>query len=234
MLLRVLFVAVLLSALAETIVHGVHALAQAAVHRRALIAVHEEIAAATTRASDAVAAAIAAGSDPRTVDPVPPPPVPACRLYTRRGCAIEGVATISFALPAVSASAVPSPCPSGACNSYAQENDTVDEGRIQARIAARAVAENGVPLAARVAYVTFRTWRDAPYVALAGESDGANAAVGGAFDLGDDGGTTSVGGAPGTLIDVVYENAFSKKTMPANVWRSRAQAARAKPEPWSP
>lgn len=226
MLLRTLFALLLFVALAETIVHGMHALAQALLHRQALVGVHDEIASATTAARDALARAIAAGGDPRSPNPSPPPPALTCRLHIGSVCALAGRATIAFLPPR---SPAPSPCPSDACSVYEQENDSIAEGRIGATIAAQALANNGAVLASRIQYVVFRTLRVAPYAATAGDTD----ATSGAPAPGDDAGAAPFGAAPGTLIDVVFENAATGATMPANVWHAQTESQRAPPE-WKP
>ena len=225
MLLRTLFALLLFAALAETIVHGIHALAQVTLHRQALLAVHGEIASATTAARDALARAIAGGADPRSPDPSPLPPTTICRLHIGSVCALAGRATIAFSSPGPA----PSPCPSDACSVYEQENDSVAEGRIDATVVAQALSNDGDVLASRVHHVTFRTLRVAPYAAMAGEGDATSAAS----LAGDDAGAAPIGAAPGTLIDVLYENARTGATMPANVWHAQAEAQRASRR-WKP
>jgi hypothetical protein len=229
-LLRTIFALVLFAALAETLVHGVHALAQTVLRRQALLAVHDEIAAATTAARDAIARDIAAGGDPRSPDPMPPSPSPTCRLHVQRACALEGIATISFAIPP---SATPSPCPSSACSVYEQENDSIDEGRVDATISAQAKSAAGDVLAMRSTRLTFRTLRVSPYAALAGQADGSLTA-GEGTEAGDDAGAAPNGAAPGTLIDVLYENAVTGATIPANVWHSQVESPETKRPAWSP
>jgi hypothetical protein len=229
LLLRTIFALMLFAALAETMVHGVHALAQIALRRQALLAVHDEIAVSTTAARDAIAKAIEAGGDPRSPDPVAPSPSPTCRLHLQDACALEGIATISFAIPP---SAMPSPCPSGACTVYEQANDAVDEGRVDVTISAQATTAGGAVLASRSARLTFRTLRESPYAALAGQADGSIAA--GDTVPGDDAGAAPKGAAPGTLIDVLYENAVTGATIPANVWLSQVESRNARRPAWSP
>ncbi len=215
MLLRTLFALVLFTALAETALHGVHALAQAAVRREALVAVRAEIAGATGAARDAVAQAIMAGGDPRRLDPQPPPPLAGCRVRVGDACALQGRATVGFALEPTA-----SPCPQSGCVVYEQGNDAVVEGRIEATIAAQALAPSGAVLASRVQKVVFRTLRVPPYAALAGQSD-ATAAAGAP---GDDAGAAPTGASPGTLVDVIYQNAVTGAAIPANVWRATAES----------
>lgn len=234
MLLRTLFVTILLAALAEAIVGGVHALAQAALRRQALVAVHDELLAGATLARSAVAQAIENGADPRRLVPVAPSPIPECRLRVGDACAIQGVARIAFDAPGLGGGASPSPCPSGACTIYEQENDAVWEGRIGATISADALGPNGALLASRRSRVTFRTMRAPPYAAPAGYADASTGDVNGPLQTGDDGGSAGGLSAPGTLIDVLYQNALTGAAMPANVWRSQVQSGIATSRPWSP
>lgn len=231
MLLRTLFLLTMLSALAETFVHGVHALAQATLRREAATAVRAELLSATTQARDAVARAIEAGGDPRKLVPVVPALAPVCRLRIRGRCAIEGVAKIAFDAAAAGSPGTPVPCPSSDCTIYLQANDAVAEGRIAATIRAQALAATGAVLAARTARVSFRTLRVEPFATLAGQQD---VSMPGITVPGDDGGAAPYDAAPGTLIDVRYENAVTGASVPANVWRSQVQSEEAPPPPWFP
>lgn len=234
MLLRTLFVTLLVAALAEAIVHGVHALAQTALRRQALAAVRDETLSGTTRARGAVARALAAGADPRRFAPVAPSPAAQCRLHAGGGCAIEGRSQIAFDSPALGGGESPSPCPGGACAIFEQENDAVQEGRIAATVLAEAIGPNGALLASRRTRVTFRTMRVAPYAVPAGHADASAADVEGPLQTGDDGGSAGGPGAPGTLVDVLYQNAITGATIPANVWRSQLQSGNPASQPWSP
>jgi hypothetical protein len=229
-LLRTLFLIALFAVVAETVVHGAHALAQIALRRTAANAVAREFESATTEVQRTLAAAIAAGGDPQNLVLAAPAPAATCVLASASGCALEGRSTISLS---ATASPAATPCANGACTVYVQNDDAVDEGRVRATIAAQALAPNGAVLAQRSDAVTFRTFRVAPYAALAGSLDGSLLRLAGAGD-GDDGGAVPNGTAPGSLIDVVYQNRASKKTMPANVWGSLVQQAGTVPEAWSP
>ncbi|MGA8533283.1 MAG: hypothetical protein WB615_04165 [Candidatus Tumulicola sp.] len=229
MLLRSLFALTLFAAIAETMLHGVHALAQSVLRRQALLAVHDELAASTTAARDAIARAIEAGGDPRAPNPIPPATSAVCRLRVGRGCALKGTATIAFA---VQATGTPSPCPDGRCTISEQPNDSVAEGRVDAVVAAQATSTTGAVLAARSQRLTFRTLREAPYAALAGQADETVPSDGTA--AGDDAGAAPKGAAPGTLIDVLYENAATGATMPANVWQAQVEVSPANRAAWSP
>jgi hypothetical protein len=229
MLLRALFIAALFAAVAETVVHGASALAQIALRRAAASSLQRQFESSATATQRALAAAVRAGGDPQHLEPVAPEPSATCVLASASGCALEGRAAVTFASPLPSAT----PCAADACTIYVQDNDAVGEGRVAATIAVEAVAPNGAVLAARSAAVNFRTFRVAPYAALAGSLDGSLLRLSGAGP-GDDGGAVPNGTAPGSLIDVVYENRTTKKTMPANVWRSQVQGPGVTPEAWSP
>lgn len=229
MLLRTLFVLMLFAALSETIVHGAHALAQGLLRREAAVAVRQELAAATAQSRESIAAAIAGGADPRDVLPVAPSPAATCAIATAAGCALQAKATIAFSLAAATAS----PCPGGGCTIYEQDNDAVMEGRVIADVTAEASSASGTILASRDARLTFRTWRVAPYAALTGTLDESLEALAPA-GAGDDGGAVPNGTAPGTLIDVLYENQRTGATIPANVWHTEIQRQAVIPSAWSP
>jgi hypothetical protein len=229
-LIRTLFIVALFGVVAETIVHGANALAQVALRRAAASSVQRQMESATTEVQRALAQAIEAGGDPQNLDPTVPAPKATCVLAAAAGCALEGRSVVTFASdPLPSAS----PCPAQRCTIYLQDDDAVGEGRVTASIAAQARAANGVVLASRDETVTFRTFRVAPYAALAGSLDASLLRLSGAGE-GDDGGAAPDGTAPGSLIDVLYENRTTKKTMPANVWRSQVQRPGTTPEAWSP
>jgi hypothetical protein len=230
-LLRTLFVLVLFTALSETIVHGAHALAQSLLQREAAMATRQELAATATQARAAIAAVIASGVDPRDAVPAAPSPVATCVVTAATdGCALEATATIAFS---ASAPSTASPCPSDGCTIYEQNNDAVTEGRTTADVTAKAVTSSGAILAARSQRLVFRTWRVAPYAALGGAVDESLEGVGQA-GAGDDGGAVPNGTAPGTLIDVLYENQRTGATMPANVWHPEIQTQAVTPPVWSP
>jgi hypothetical protein len=229
-LLRTLFIVALFAVVAETVVHGAHALAQIGLRRSAASGVQRQFESATTAVQRTLAAEIEAGADPQNLAPVAPAPAATCVLAAANGCAVDGRATISFT---TAASPSATPCASGECTIYVQDNDAVDEGRVRATIAVQSLSPKGAVLASRSEAVTFRTFRVAPYAALAGSLDGSQFRLAGSGD-GDDGGAVPNGTAPGSLIDVVYENRGTKKSLPANVWRSRVQSFGAAPEAWSP
>lgn len=229
MLLRTLFVLVLFTALSETIVHGAHALAQSLLRQQAALAVRQELAAATVQARESVAGAIAAGADPRDAVPAAPSPSATCAVAAASGCALFAEATIAFSAAVASAS----PCASDGCTIYEQDNDAVTEGRVLAHVSAEASGADGTILAARDQRLTFRTWRVAPYAALTGALDESLEALAPA-GAGDDGGAVPNGTAPGSLIDVLYENQRTGATIPANVWLPESQRQTAVPSAWSP
>jgi hypothetical protein len=229
MLLRTLFVLVFLMAIAETIVHGAHALAGALLGRQASIALQTSLADAVATAQETVAGAIEAGGDPRALSPVAPSPAPTCVLQTQKTCGLFGETSIAFQPPAATAS----PCPSAACAAYAQGNDAVDEGRIDAVITVQIVTSNGAVLASRSGRAAFRTLLVAPYAVAAGNGDDSLASVANA-GTGDDAGTVPLRTAPGTLIDVLYQNRVTGQTMPANVWNPQAPGSSAAAPAWAP
>jgi hypothetical protein len=231
MLLRSLFVLLLFFALAETMVHGAHALAQVILRRAAASAVHDALTTATFAAQGAIAAAIAAGADPRSVTPIAPSPSATCVASGQAGCAIEAGAAVRFA---AIAQATPMACASDGCAVYEQGNDAVAEGRIGATLSAQAFSPSGAVLARRTQTVVFRTWRVAPYAALSGSADGSLGAFN-ASAAGADAGEVPAGTAPGTLIDVLYQNRATGATLPANVWHPQADgSALNAPPAWSP
>jgi hypothetical protein len=229
-LLRTLFVLVLFAALSETIVHGAHALAQTLLRREAALAVRQQLAAATSQARESIAAAIQAGADPRNAVPAAPSPSATCAISSATGCAVQAKATVAFS---VASAATASPCPSDGCTIYEQNNDAVTEGRIAADVSAEAISSGGAILASRDQRLTFRTWRVAPYAALTGTLDESVASLSPA-GAGDDGGAVPNGTAPGTLIDVLYENQRTGATTPANVWHPEIQRQAVIPPAWSP
>jgi hypothetical protein len=212
MLLRVCFLVLALSIVAETLLEGAGALAVAALHRQAVGAAANAYSDAVQRAQAAVAAAIVAGS------PLPsdlPSPEPTCALAGASGCALLATESVTLATES------PTACPSSGCASYTQSNDLIAEGRAFADVAATVTNATGRVIATRSATVVFRTLRIAPYAVPAGALDTT-------LDDAEDG----AGGAGG-LIDVVYENATTGALMPANVWTVLAPQARSA-SAWSP
>lgn len=230
MLLRTLFVALLLTALAETAIHGAHALARATLHRQALLALHEEMSTAKTLARRSLAQAISAGADPRNVLPTPLPMQRTCRLRAASGCVVFTKSRVNFQPVADPPS--PSPCPSDGCVIYEQNNDLVEEGRVAMRLSATAYDAGGAALAARAGRVTFRTMRVPPYVSFGADADASVA--GAAGGTGDDGGLAPSGNSPGTLIEVRYENALTGARIPANAWRAAVESTQPVRPAWPP
>jgi hypothetical protein len=230
MLLRTIFVLLLFAALAETVIAGAHALAETVLRRQAVAAVHAELAAAVAVARQAVASAVRAGGDPRHLAPVAPSPSATCAMASQNGCAVQATATVAF-LPVVGPS--PSPCAANTCTAYVQGNDDIAEGYVRAAIAVRALGADGTVLASRNGTATFRAFLVSPFAALAGGSDASLAALAGS-SAGSDAGAVPNGTAPGSLIDVLYENRLTKQTMPGNVWRPEFQSQTAAPAAWLP
>jgi hypothetical protein len=230
-LIRTLFVVLLFATLAETIVHGAQSLAQVTLRRQAATAAHDELVAAAASARDAIARAVQAGGDPRALQPVAPSPVPTCRLSGASGCLLTGASVIAFSSSA-SGSGGTTPCEGDACTIYEQGNDNVAEGRIGVTITSQIAATNGAVVEQRTAAIAFRTLLVAPYASIVGGLDGSNAMSG--TTAGDDGGAAPNGTAPGTLIDVLYQNASTGATMPGNVWQPQLQNAAGSPPAWSP
>lgn len=230
MLLRTLFVLTLFTVLGETLIHTVHALARASLHVRARSAVEAQLSVARSAAAGVLATAVAQGIDPAASPPPPPASKRACRLSTGEGCAIYASAAAAF-VPA--AATTPAACAAAACTVYEQANDAVAEGRIEVRIDASATSAQGEPLAARSERAVFRTMRVAPYVVLAGVADATTPAASGTGE-GDDAGAVPNGTAPGSLVDVLYQNSVTGATLPANVWRPLVERPASASTAWAP
>jgi len=196
MLLRTIVLLALIAILAETLLHGAAALAQAALRQRALDAARLALVSGTYAAQ----AAIAQGTAPA--------PVASCAYADADGCAIS-VAT-TFGTPAPSPS--PSTCPDTPCTVIMQSNTAVGEGRAAYVISVVASAANGAPLAARSAIVNFRTFAAAPYASIVGGADAT-------LDALANGGPGDDAGAPATLITVEYDPAGGGSATPGNVWQ---------------
>lgn len=104
---------------------------------------------------------------------------------------------------------------------------------MEAAIAVRAIGADGAVLASRSGSATFRAFLVSPFAALTGGSDASLAALAGSIG-GSDAGAVPNSTAPGTLIDVLYENRLTKQTMPGNVWRPQFQSQTAAPAAWLP
>lgn len=224
MLLRTMFLLALIALLAETIVHGASALAQSALHFRALGAARMQFETAVAMEERAIAGALAAGGDPLAA-PLPSA-TPGCVLTEGSVCRL--LAQSRYALAAAVPGATPGACPQTACTVYLQGNDRVAEGRVAVQISTQITAPNGAILASRSAIVKFRTFHSPPYVTLAGSLD---ATLDGMAGSGDDGGAS---GAAATLVNVEYVNAANPRATPvaANVWRPRVQAPAAAANAW--
>jgi hypothetical protein len=222
-------VIVFLIAIAETIVHGAHALAGAMLERQASVATQAELTDAIGTAEKAIADTIEAGGDPKALSPAAPSPSPTCVLQMQQTCGLRGETSIAFQAP----SATASPCPSDTCAAYAQGNDAVDEGRIDAIVTTQVLTPDGAVVATRTDRATFRTIRVAPYAVMAGNGDDSVASVS-SEGTGNDAGAAPLGTAPGTLIDVLYRNQLTGQNVPANVWNPQARGSSAVAPAWAP
>jgi hypothetical protein len=212
-LLRVLFLAFAVALLGETLLHAAAALAIAAFHRQGTMAAQATFANAAQLAQSAIANALASGATPPATMPSP---APTCATSDGNACLMMSSVTLTSATPA------PSPCPSAGCDAYLQGNDAIGEGRIAVTIDAVITNAAGETIATRGGTVLFRTLRVAPYAIPVGALDATLDDLGSA---GDEGGIVPAGSGAGTLIDVVYKNASSGATMPANVWTGLAPSA---------
>lgn len=222
MLLRVLFLCFAAGVLGETLLRAAASLATAAFHRQGILAAQSEFIDATQFAQGALADAIAGGGAPPSILPSP---APTCVVASTDGCALTATAALSLATPS------PSPCPSTGCGVYLQGNDAVDEGRADLALSITVTNAVGQRVATRDGTVVFRTMRVAPYAVPAGMLDSTLAESAGT--AGDLGGDVPSSATLGTLIDVVYQNAQSGATMPANVW-SGLPASAPLGRAWSP
>ncbi len=221
MLLRTIFLLGLISLLAETLVHGSAALANAALHQRASAAAQAQFSAAIASAQSTIARAISSGVDPASIGM--PSPTPTCvSSITTGGCGLFAQSTIAIATPSPN---LPGGCASTDCTVYFQGNDAVTEGRIAVTLSSNVTASSGAILASRTGTATFRTFATAPYVALVGALDSTleNVAQG---QTGDDGGAPERSGvSPGTQVNVEYVNALNPAAtpIPGNVWRPQEE-----------
>ncbi|HEY9085461.1 MAG TPA: hypothetical protein VIN40_05945 [Candidatus Tyrphobacter sp.] len=222
MLLRVLFLAFAIALLGETLLHAAAALALAAFHRQGIAAAQTAFANAAQLAQSSIASAVASGATPPVMMPSP---APTCAERSGDTCLMTSSVTLTPATPA------PSPCPSTGCGTYLQGEDAIGEGRLAVAIDAVVTNAAGERIAARDGNVVFRTLRIPPYAIPVGALDATLDDLAGS--AGDEGGLVSAGSGAGTLIDVVYRNASSGATMPANVWTGLAPPAPLA-RPWTP
>lgn len=207
MLLRVIFLCFAIASLGETLFQAAGAAALAAFHRQGIAAAQTGFIQSAQSAQSAIAAAIAAGT------PLPtqfPAPQPTCALADATGCLLFERSQITLA------TAAPSPCASQ-CATFLQENDAVDEGRVDVTISVDVTNSAGDLVASRGGTVLFRTMRIAPYALASGTLDSSLDGVAGAGDIG---GTAATASSSGTLVDVIYRNAQSGAITPANVWNA--------------
>lgn len=207
MLLRILFLCIAIAVLGETLLQASVSLALAAFHRQGIAAANAEFTDAVSVALEAIASAIAAGGSPPAMLPSV---APTCAAVSDDGCALAAAATIALANPS------PVPCASSGCGIYLHGNDSVAEGRMGIVVDATAFSSMGGVVTTRSGTVVFRTLRVAPYAIPDGVLDATLDEPAGA--AGDSGGSIPTSTSSGTLIDVVYHNAQSGATLPANVW----------------
>ncbi len=209
-----MFLAFALAVLGETLLHAAAALALAAFHRQGVSAAQAAFVNAAQLAQSTIAGAMASGATPPTVMPSP---APTCAASSDDACLMTSSVTLTEVTPA------PSPCPSPGCGTYLQGNDAIAEGRLAVAIDAVVTNAAGETIAARGGTVVFRTFRITPYAVPVGSLDATLDDLAG--NAGDEGGIVPAGPGAGTLIDVVYQNASSGATMPANVWSGLAPSA---------
>lgn len=206
MLLRVLFLCAAVAVLGEVLLEAVASLAIAAFHRQGITAARAEFAFAAGVAQSALANDVAQGETPGPMPTV----APTCAIATASGCTLTVHATLAIVTPS------PSPCPTNGCALYLQSNDAVTEGRSSVAIGVTVTDAAGDIVALRSGTLAFRTSRIAPYATLDGMLDASLDDPAGS--AGEMGGSVPTGASAGTLLDVVYENAQSGATLPANVW----------------
>ncbi len=216
MLIRAIFSIALLCALGGAIVHAVAALADARIHRSASTAADRSFAAAIAATRDRIAAQIQAGADPRAIALDAFDVAPTCTSSdTSHPCALAATASVSGTLTAGVGTEPTQPCVP-LCAANVQENDSVDEGRVAARIRATAAAADGTVYARRDRYVLFRALRVAPFAAEIGARDAVSDTIAAGAAEGDDAGIPEA-----TTASVRYVNARSGAQMDGNAWAAR-------------
>lgn len=212
MLLRALFIVALLTALGATIVHAAASLADARVHRRATLAVDRAVASALAAVQGAAATQIQGGADPHALRLEVPNVAPSCAANVASTCALTVTTTLDATAEATSGG---SPC-APLCANDEQGNDAIAEGRTSVRIRVVATGSDGTIIAMRDRYATFRVWKVAPYVALAGTRDVSTDAIANGTSEGDDAGSPAV-----TTVGVRYVNARTGASVDGNAWTSQ-------------
>ncbi len=235
MLLRTLFVLLMLGVVGETIVQSAFALTRTLIARRAERAVDAGYQRALASLENAAASALASGADPRALVVPSPSPAATClpKAGAQNGCALTVVATVHVATATpdpVGTPAAPVCGEQNACVLNAQRNDLVSEGRILASIEITATDANGARVLDRTRAVRLRTFRQAPYVVVAGARDLTNATIANDAVEGDDGGRVDSGS---TLINVEYRSSACPACPPisANVWKNAAANTTDAPDP---
>ncbi len=222
-----MFSIALIAVLAQTFVHGASALANAALHHRAVSIAHVQFKSAVASAQAAISQDIAAGKNPELA--TMPSPMPTCVLAESNGCALSAQSAIAIATPAPPASG---DCPNTDCTAYLQGNDAVAEGRIYVNVATTVAAPNGAVIATHAGAVAFRTFDTQPYATIAGSLDSTQSDIAAAH-TGDDGGAAG-GTTDGTLVHVQYLNASNPNAapIPGDVWRAQRQNPAADAAAW--
>ena len=201
MLLRVMFLLTLVAVLSETIVHGAAALAQVALHERAVDVARLAFVTAIRTAQDAAASG--------TV----PAPIATCGYADAAGCEIAVQTTFATPTPGPMATS----CPGTPCSVVLQSNSLVAEGRAVFLISSAVSAANGAALASRSGLVTFRTFSNAPHASIAGSADAT-------LDALMRGGSGDDAGSPSTLITVEYDSSSGGVATPGNAWQTSIES----------
>lgn len=230
MLVRSIFCIALLCALGSVVVRAVATLADARMHRAASVAAQRAFSSATAQIRARIAAQIQAGSDPRSISLQGFDVAPACTASdAAHACALSAVASVASTLAGGIGSTSAATCPPP-CAANVQENDSVDEGRISARVHVTVSAADGTIYARRDRYAIFRTMRVAPYAQLGGTRDASDATISAGSAEGDDGGIPDA-----TTANVRYVNARTGATLDGNAWATRSWSnGDAVPSGWAP
>jgi hypothetical protein len=210
-LLRTLFILAFLGLVAETILHGAGALANAQLHHRALAAARADFGRGVESTRQAIAVAMQSGGAIAL-----PSPASTCVVRGTTNCELTAETSVQTMSPNPNDA---SACPATACTVYMQRNDAIGEDRIAVNISTTVSAPGGAPLAQRSSLAVFRTFRVPPYAILTGSTDTTLDSLANG-SAGDDGGSNSDAG--NTLVNVVYRNG-SGPPIPANVWAPQMQ-----------
>ncbi|MGR4065259.1 MAG: hypothetical protein ACLQPV_07395 [Vulcanimicrobiaceae bacterium] len=204
------------AALVSSLIAGTQATARIVLQHKALAALRATYGTRVARIQSALADSLASGTSESRV-----PDESGCALVRADGaCAIEVTASSRF-----------DAAPGGA---LLQQNDTVAEGRTAAVVDVVALGSSGQVLGERHGRIVFRTLHTPPWTLLSGNLDAAFDTANETNVPGDDGGMMPGTSSPGTLIDIVYQNAATGAEIPANVWRTTPPQAGGASAPWSP